>query len=631
MNNSSEGNVDAGFSVVNVTQVGGSYPCSVHEIGHCLWLGHGALQTANKAAGIFQYSYGWSWIGATENEAGTYKYCSVMSYFGAENYADGIRGVNVPYFSSPDVTFDGQPAGSAGVADAARSVNETKHLVACYSDILGRRTAAPSGFRIKSVSCNGVSAEWNAVAGASSYRFYFKEAGASYWSYYPDLTGAAFSMDYAGVFKTGVEYTCYAAAVNACGEAGDISAVATFTPACPSSVTSVTVAPASATVAKGDTRQFAATVNGSGNPAQTVTWSVDGGSASTVSAAGLLAVDAAETAATLTVRAVAAADPARYGTATVTVTAAPVRYTLALSPNIAARGSVSGGGTFAGGASVTATATPKTGYYFTEWTENGTRVSASAEYSFALSADRTLTAHFEPVIYSITYVLNGGSGVASSDGYTVESARITLPEPAREGYVFRGWYTSADFSGVSVSVIPAGSTGDRTFHAKWEAELRLSDDVEMIPAYHPSIFNYTASVPHEKTRISLITRNGAVLRPYPLQIVENIITYTETATGAMHTRAEVRYTIVVTRSAGDTRNAAIAGNGIRVYTRGSTLNVSAAAAIRSVEIYAVTGSLIRRQEPGSAETAVHNLPRGIYIARIVLENEQAGLIKVIVN
>jgi hypothetical protein len=89
----------------------------------------------------------------------------------------------------------------------------------------------------------------------------------------------------------------------------------------PVTVTAVTVSPTAATVAKGGTLQFTATVTGTGNPAQTVTWNVSGGKTGTaISMGGILSVASDETAATLTVRATSSADTAKSGTAAVTVT-----------------------------------------------------------------------------------------------------------------------------------------------------------------------------------------------------------------------------------------------------------------------------------------------------------------------
>ena len=100
-----------------------------------------------------------------------------------------------------------------------------------------------------------------------------------------------------------------------------------------STVTGVTVTPATASVEKGKTQQFTAAVTGTNNPAQTVTWTVEGGvSGTAITADGLLTVDANETATTLTIKATSTVDSNKSGTATVTVTA--VSYTHLTLPTI---------------------------------------------------------------------------------------------------------------------------------------------------------------------------------------------------------------------------------------------------------------------------------------------------------
>ena len=88
-------------------------------------------------------------------------------------------------------------------------------------------------------------------------------------------------------------------------------------------ITSVTVSPPTATVAKGASRQFTATVTGTNNPVQTVTWSIvqtNKHSATAISASGLLTVSANEALSTLTIRAISTADTTKRGDAAVTVT-----------------------------------------------------------------------------------------------------------------------------------------------------------------------------------------------------------------------------------------------------------------------------------------------------------------------
>lgn len=92
-----------------------------------------------------------------------------------------------------------------------------------------------------------------------------------------------------------------------------------FVPGAPS-VTSVTVSPSSATVNKGNMLQLNAVVEAENFAPKSVVWSVDS-EVSTVSANGLLTVDADETKGTLTVTATSTFNSEKKGTATITVPA----------------------------------------------------------------------------------------------------------------------------------------------------------------------------------------------------------------------------------------------------------------------------------------------------------------------
>ena len=94
-----------------------------------------------------------------------------------------------------------------------------------------------------------------------------------------------------------------------------------------SNVSGVTVNPSTAQVAKGDTYTFSATVNGTNNPAQTVSWSIvqtNKHAQTTINSNGVLTVNAAETLTTLTVRATSTADSSKYGNATATIISSTV-------------------------------------------------------------------------------------------------------------------------------------------------------------------------------------------------------------------------------------------------------------------------------------------------------------------
>ena len=72
----------------------------------------------------------------------------------------------------------------------------------------------------------------------------------------------------------------------------------------------------------------------------------------------------------------------------------PTSYTITASANPADGGLVTGGGTYTQGTTCTLMATTNEGYNFINWTENDEIVSTNANYSFTVSGDRNLVAHF---------------------------------------------------------------------------------------------------------------------------------------------------------------------------------------------------------------------------------------------
>lgn len=86
-------------------------------------------------------------------------------------------------------------------------------------------------------------------------------------------------------------------------------------------VTSVTVSPATVTLAKGASQNFTATVVTTGFAPRSVVWSIPEGTLSTISPDGVLKVDANETATSIVVTATSTFDGTKTGTSTVTVTA----------------------------------------------------------------------------------------------------------------------------------------------------------------------------------------------------------------------------------------------------------------------------------------------------------------------
>lgn len=79
--------------------------------------------------------------------------------------------------------------------------------------------------------------------------------------------------------------------------------------------------------------------------------------------------------------------------------------TYTITVNATAGGTVTGGGTYESGKTVTLTATPNTGYRFVKWSDGNT----NATRTVTVTADATYTATFERDVYHIEYDNNGAT------------------------------------------------------------------------------------------------------------------------------------------------------------------------------------------------------------------------------
>jgi len=114
--------------------------------------------------------------------------------------------------------------------------------------------------------------------------------------------------------------------------------------------------------------------------------------------------------------------------------------TVIASSSPGAGGTASSGGTVNCGSSVTVTASPNAGYYFANWTENGTVVSTSAIYTFTANANRNLVANFTAAAYSInTSSSPQGAGTTSGDGTLTSGSVATVTASSNVGYDFANW------------------------------------------------------------------------------------------------------------------------------------------------------------------------------------------------
>ena len=153
----------------------------------------------------------------------------------------------------------------------------------------------------------------------------------------------------------------------------------------------------------------------------------------------------------------------------------PISYTVKFDGNGATSGSMSAQSRkYDDKAALTSNAFKKTGYTFTGWNTkadgSGKAYANKATSNIRSTAGTTtLYAQWKKATYTITYNLNSGKNSTSNPAtYTVTTATITLADPTRTGYTFGGWYSDSGFK-TKVTTIKKGSTGNKTFYAKWTA------------------------------------------------------------------------------------------------------------------------------------------------------------------
>lgn len=152
--------------------------------------------------------------------------------------------------------------------------------------------------------------------------------------------------------------------------------------------------------------------------------------------------------------------------------------------NTTTGGTAAGTGIYEYGQTATVTATPEDGYAFRGWYEGTEKVSEDASYSFAVTADRTLTAQFSKV-YTVNVIAETGGSVSGGGAYE-PMANATITAAANGGFYFVGWY---DEKGELVTADASYSLTvkeDRTFTAKFEKKVSYKCDYVYIFGYNDS-------------------------------------------------------------------------------------------------------------------------------------------------
>ena len=148
----------------------------------------------------------------------------------------------------------------------------------------------------------------------------------------------------------------------------------------------------------------------------------------------------------------------------------------------------------------------RTGYHFLGWTGEGiTEPQKTIEIPQGSTGDRTYTANWQVIEYTIITLLEGGNaGSSQVYFYTVEQT-VTLPTPTRTGYTFLGWTGEGITTPQPNVTIPKGSTGDKTYIENWKlTEYNITMDLNGGSGQEKVVYTMT----DEDFELPTPTRNG---------------------------------------------------------------------------------------------------------------------------
>ena len=148
----------------------------------------------------------------------------------------------------------------------------------------------------------------------------------------------------------------------------------------------------------------------------------------------------------------------------------------------------------------------RTGYIFLGWTgEDITEPQKTIEIPQGSTGDRTYTANWQVIEYTIITLLEGGNaGSSQVYFYTVEQT-VTLPTPTRTGYTFLGWTGEGITTPQPNVTIPKGSTGDKTYIENWKlTEYNITMDLNGGSGQEKVLYTMT----DEDFELPTPTRNG---------------------------------------------------------------------------------------------------------------------------
>ena len=113
---------------------------------------------------------------------------------------------------------------------------------------------------------------------------------------------------------------------------------------------------------------------------------------------------------------------------------------------------------------------------YEDYEENKTNKDRVAAGKVKADGSLVLKLYYDPIIYKINYVLNGGENDPENPATYKKGDKVDFKPATREGYDFLGWYEDAEFTNPIEGIV--NRTGDITVYAKWKEKGPIEYKVE---------------------------------------------------------------------------------------------------------------------------------------------------------
>ena len=169
---------------------------------------------------------------------------------------------------------------------------------------------------------------------------------------------------------------------------------------------------------------------------------------------------------------------------TINIDYTPPSYNVTVNTTPSNGGTVSGGGSYTSGNTVTITATPNVGYKFAGWAnQSGVITTTVNPYSFTISANTTFTAVFEPITHTVTTAVSpANAGTITGGGTYNYGTSVTLTALAGDIYKFVSWNDGVTNASRTFTI-----TGDVTYTAYFKLNAIFIDTSQSLGVFVDTI------------------------------------------------------------------------------------------------------------------------------------------------